>query len=52
MFKWGSPGMTSYNAQKGTYFRDFVPNDLIVGQLREGGINSREGNQGVSHPDF
>ena len=51
MFKWGSPGMTSYNAQKGNLFPRSRP-QCIIGQLKQGGINSRKGNQGVSHPDF
>ena len=53
MFGWGSPGMMSYNAQKGKLIlQDLVPNDLSIDQLKEGSINSREGNRGVSHPDF
>ena len=53
MFGWGSPGMTSYNAKKGQLIlQDLVPNDLSIDQSKEGGINSREGNRGVSHPDF
>ena len=50
MFRWGSPGMTSYNAQKGNLFPRSRP-QCIIGQLKQGGINLREGNQGVSHPD-
>ena len=34
MFWRGSPGMMSYNAQKETYLRDLLPNDLIHGQLK------------------
>ena len=45
--------MMSYNAQKGKLIlQDLVPNDLSIDQLKEGSINSREGNRGVSHPDF